>query len=128
MISRCVSGCSGEVTLTGRVLPVGGVKEKTLAARRSGVTTLLLPRDNVSEWEELAGRHTAISFSGVEAVRLAFFANGALHGTCTMLMSAVQCLYMKRTQRPLKCWDCGKNMLLQQLHQLFRGLFLSSGH
>jgi ATP-dependent Lon protease len=37
---------TGEVTLSGRVLPVGGIKEKVLAAKRAGVKTLLLPRRN----------------------------------------------------------------------------------
>lgn len=46
---------SGEVTLTGRVLPIGGVKEKTLAARRSGITTLIFPGGNQKDWEELTG-------------------------------------------------------------------------
>lgn len=45
---------TGEVTLTGRVLPIGGLKEKTLAARRSGVTTLLFPQGNKKDWDELA--------------------------------------------------------------------------
>ena len=47
---------AGEVTLTGRVLPIGGVKEKTLAARRSGVNTLLFPKGNQKDWDELAGK------------------------------------------------------------------------
>ena len=45
---------TGEVTLTGRVLPVGGIKEKVIAARRSGVTTLVLPEGNRADFSEVA--------------------------------------------------------------------------
>jgi len=45
---------TGELSLTGRVLPIGGVKEKTMAARRSGVTTLIFPEANKKDFEELA--------------------------------------------------------------------------
>src|SRR6185437_4810 len=44
---------TGEVTLTGRVLPVGGVREKVLAARRAGVSTVLIPRHNAKDLIEL---------------------------------------------------------------------------
>jgi len=44
---------TGEVTLTGRVLPVGGIREKALAARRAGVRSLVLPDGNRRDWEEL---------------------------------------------------------------------------
>ena len=37
---------TGELTLTGLVMPIGGVKEKTIAARRAGVTQLLFPDEN----------------------------------------------------------------------------------
>ncbi|QDZ20796.1 Lon protease [Chloropicon primus] len=45
---------TGEVTLTGRILPVGGIKEKVIAARRSGVKTIILPKENLKDVAELA--------------------------------------------------------------------------
>ena len=44
---------TGEVTLRGRVLPIGGLKEKLLAALRGGLTTVLIPQENVKDLEEI---------------------------------------------------------------------------
>lgn len=44
---------TGEVTLTGNVLPIGGLKEKTMAAYRNGIKTVLIPEENVSDLKEI---------------------------------------------------------------------------
>lgn len=45
---------TGEITLSGLVLPVGGIREKALAARRFGITTFILPALNGPDLEELS--------------------------------------------------------------------------
>jgi ATP-dependent Lon protease len=47
---------TGEITLRGLILPVGGIKEKTLAARRAGISVIILPQKNEKDLEEVPGR------------------------------------------------------------------------
>ena len=68
---------TGEVTLTGKVLAVGGIREKCVAARRSGITKVIMPAANRKDWEELrepvkAGLSVTFSDSYEDVYRAAF--------------------------------------------------------
>ena len=66
---------TGEVTLRGRVLAIGGLKEKTMAALRNGIGTVLIPKDNVRDLEEIDQTvRAALHFIPVETVDQVFAA------------------------------------------------------
>ncbi len=48
---------TGELSLTGKVLPVGGIKEKVLAAKRAGISNIILPKENEKDLKEVPERH-----------------------------------------------------------------------
>jgi ATP-dependent Lon protease len=55
-------GMTGEVTLTGQVLQIGGVRDKVLAAQRAGLEKVILPRENEADLEDLPGEAKQIEF------------------------------------------------------------------
>jgi ATP-dependent Lon protease len=73
---------TGEITLTGQVLPIGGVKEKVLAAQRAGIETVILPRENEPDLDDLPkevrdGMRFVLA-DGVDEVVEAAFPRGAV--------------------------------------------------
>jgi len=59
LIQKPVKSCvamTGEITLRGRVLPIGGLKEKMLAAHRSGITDVLIPKENEKDLKDIPNR------------------------------------------------------------------------
>ena len=61
---------TGEITLRGKVLPVGGIKEKILAAKRAGITDIIMCKENRKDIEEIPEKYrTGVEFHYVENVQ-----------------------------------------------------------
>src|SRR5262249_48845745 len=73
---------TGEITLTGQVLPIGGVRDKVLAAQRAGLRRVILPRENEPDLEELpAETRDAVHFVLVDSIDEVFEAAFGRDGT-----------------------------------------------
>ncbi|HQK73914.1 MAG TPA: endopeptidase La [Clostridiales bacterium] len=71
--ARSDTAMTGEITLRGRVLPIGGLKEKTMAAYRMGIKTVIIPAENVPDIKEIDAAVTgALEFVPVSSVDEAF--------------------------------------------------------
>ena len=67
---RANTAMTGEITLRGKVLPVGGIKEKILAAKRAGITDIVMCKDNRKDIEEIPEMYLkGVSFHYVEDVQ-----------------------------------------------------------
>jgi len=96
-------GMTGELTLTGQVLPIGGVREKVLAAQRAGLKRVVLPRENEYDLEDLPAetRHELefILVDSIEQVlEVAFDHTG--DGAAPMAAAPVRAAAAKATTRP----------------------------
>jgi ATP-dependent Lon protease len=87
-------GMTGELTLTGQVLPIGGVREKALAAQRAGLRRVVLPRENEHDLEELpAETRRQLEFVVVDSIEDVFavaFRDGERYPTLKLAKSSAQ--------------------------------------
>jgi ATP-dependent Lon protease len=68
-------GMTGEITLTGQVLPIGGLREKSLAAQRAGLKRVVFPRENEPDLDELPPEtRAALEFVPVDTIEDVFAA------------------------------------------------------
>ena len=89
-------GMTGEITLTGQVLPIGGIREKSLAAQRAGLKRVIMPRENEPDLAELpAETKRELEFVLVDSIEEVF--DAAFDGKAAARSKPVP---VKRTQPP----------------------------
>ncbi len=89
---------TGEITLRGRVLPIGGLKEKSMAAYRAGIKTVVIPYDNISDLDEVDPKvKEAITFKPVKTVDAVW--NIALEAEETVSEKTVKPVEVRKTSR-----------------------------
>jgi len=88
---------TGEITLRGRVLPIGGLKEKVLGAHRAGITTIILPKENEADIEDIPEEvrnqltfHCVSTLDEAFAIALIQTANGTTAPTQPSLMEEAE--------------------------------------
>ena len=92
-------GMTGELTLTGRVYPIGGVREKLVAAKRSGLTHVLLPAANERDYDELPKLVTdGITVQFVSRLDEVLTAAGLLEKAKSMILPHAP--NVKKTKKP----------------------------
>ena len=86
---------TGEITLRGAVLPIGGLKEKMLGAQRAGITKVLIPRDNVSDLKdlppEIREQMTVVAVDTIEDV---------LHETIGITLAPIEHIFLNEQAKP----------------------------
>lgn len=89
---KCDVGMTGEITLRGAVLPIGGLKQKVLAAARAGLTKVILPRHNEKDLddlpEEVREKMDFVLVDTVDEVLTAALGNGFDRATCDTSLGA----------------------------------------
>jgi ATP-dependent Lon protease len=86
---------TGEVTIRGRVLPIGGLKEKSMAAYRGGVKTVFIPNDNIADLEDVDDKvKENVEFVPVSNVN-----------------EIIERAIVNDFTEPVKEWDVGKELL-----------------
>ena len=89
---------TGEITLRGKVLPIGGLKEKVLAAHRAGITNIILPKRNEADLDDLPEElRPSMTFI------LAENADDVLRAALCPQTTSTSAI-LRRRSRPARCW------------------------